>query len=101
MYKLRDYEHFRPYFYSSTLRFSYGTDKGRPSDAWQHRVGSLPPEEMIREIGRLGFAGIILNRRGYRDGGGDLLGALQALGRVPAAETADLVFVPVRASSRP
>jgi hypothetical protein len=99
--KLRDYEHFRPFFFSSALRFSYGTDKGRPSNDWQRRVSALPPGEMTQELERLGFSGIILNRRGYADTGRGMLGALQALGRGPAAETPDLVFVPVRTSTRP
>src|SRR5262249_38293922 len=99
--RMRDYEHFRPYFFSTHLRFSYGTDRGRPRDEWQGRVAALRADAMVGTLERYGFAGIILNRDGFADGGEEVLEGLRAAGR-PASETVDdLVLVPLRPAPEP
>ena len=91
-----DYEHLRPYLHSRRLRFSYGSDKGRARDAWQHRTESLEPEELANALERIGFAGLLVNRKGYQDGAQSLRERLAASGRLEAWESPDGDFLFVR-----
>jgi phosphoglycerol transferase len=77
---LGSYEHFRPYLYSSRLRFSFGSHKGRPREAWQQEVAKMPAEKAIREIASRGFDAIYINRRGFQDGGKALENAIREAG---------------------
>jgi hypothetical protein len=95
------HEHFRPYLYAETLRFSYGTDKGRPREAWQRRVEALPPEAMARALEQIGFAGLLVNRKGYEDGGDELRRRMAAAGRSEAWESADRDFLFIRLTPVP
>ena len=58
------YEHFRPYLFSQTLRYSFGGDKGRPSTDWQHRLDGLPLPDLVAALQHYGFSAILINRRG-------------------------------------
>jgi hypothetical protein len=94
--KASDYENLRPYLYSSSLRFSYGSDKGHPREAWQARVADLPAEALADAAERLGFAGLLVNRKAYADGGRELRERLAATGRLEAWESADGTFLFIR-----
>jgi len=96
-----DYEHLRPYLHARQLRFSYGSDKGRPQDAWQRRVESLEPAPMAEALERMGFAGIVVNRKAYPDGAQELREALAAAGRLEAWESPDRDFLFVRLTPEP
>ena len=96
-----DYEHLRPYLHARQLRFSYGSDKGRPQDAWQRRVESLEPAPMAEALERIGFAGIVVNRKAYPDGAQELREALAAAGRLEAWEGPDRDFLFVRLTPEP
>lgn len=74
------YEHFRPYLYSSNLRYSFGSQKGREREAWQKEVANMPIEKALPEIARRGFAAIYINRRGFQDGGKALEDAIREQG---------------------
>jgi hypothetical protein len=74
------YEHFRPYLYSSKLRYSFGSQKGREREAWQKEVANMPIEKALPEIARRGFAAIYINRRGFQDGGKALEDAIREQG---------------------
>jgi phosphoglycerol transferase len=63
-----DYEMLRPYFHSTSLRWSYPAMVGRSVDAWAARVSALPAPEMLRELADAGFDGIYVDRHGYLDG---------------------------------
>jgi hypothetical protein len=91
-----DYEHLRPYLHSRHLRFSYGSDKGRAREAWQQRAESLEPEPLADVLERIGFAGLLVNRKGYGDGGETLRRRLAATGRQEAWESADRDFLFIR-----
>lgn len=96
------YEHFRPYLYSSKLRYSFGSQKGRDREAWQKEVANMPIEKALPEIARRGFAAIYINRRGFQDGGKALEDAIREQGytkpliRSPAG---DLDCIPLDAKS--
>jgi hypothetical protein len=91
-----DYEHLRPYLYSRRLRFSYGSDKGDPRDAWQARAAGLEPEPLADALERIGFAGLLINRKAYADGAAELRERLAASGRLEAWESPDHDFLFVR-----
>lgn len=64
---LGEYEHFRPYLHSRSLRWSYGAMKGRDEDRWQRETCQRPAAELVKAIAERGFAGIYIDRRGYAD----------------------------------
>lgn len=76
-----DYEHFRPYLTSSTLRFSYGSDKGRSRERWQQEAEKLETSRLVSLLESYGFSAVLINRKGYEDGGAVLLRDMQALGK--------------------
>jgi hypothetical protein len=98
-----DYEHFRPYIASSGLHFSYGSDKGRPRDAWQRRAEALEPEAMASALERIGFAALLVNRKAYDDGAAGLRERLAQSGRAEAWQSpdGDFLFVRLRPASSP
>jgi len=97
------YEHFRPYFYTHDLRYSYGSDKGRPRDAWQRVIVGMTPAGQIAALERYGFSGIYVNREGYPDRGEGLLKQYEAAGRAKVIESPlkDLYCVVLNPSPNP
>jgi phosphoglycerol transferase len=65
--KMQDYEHFRPYFFSTRLRYSYGTAKGRSREAWQKAAAALRPEALVKRLEEVGFNALYINRNGLQD----------------------------------
>jgi hypothetical protein len=98
-----EYDHLRPYLFSTSLRFSFGTDKGRPRESWQLLTAAGPPALMIADLERYGFAGILLDRRAYPANGEAYLADLAAAGRPPtlAHPAGDYVLVPLRPAAAP
>jgi hypothetical protein len=94
IHKMTDYEEFRPYLHSTFLRYSYGTDKGRPRDQWQSEVERFTPAGMVSALERYGFSAILIARNGYIDGGASLLGDLRSARRSDIlAESRDFICV--------
>jgi hypothetical protein len=91
-----DYEHLRPYLHTTRLRFSYGSDKGRPREAWQRRVEALEPAAMAEVLERIGFAGMVVNLKAYADRGQELRTTLADSGRSEAWQSPDHDFLFVR-----
>jgi hypothetical protein len=98
-----EYEPLRPFFFTKTLRFSYGSNKGRPRDDWQFIVEKMQPQEMVSTLERYGFSGIYLNRRGFADRAEGLLKNLGALGKTNVVEDAEReqVCVALNPSAQP
>lgn len=63
--EMGDYEEFKPYLLTQTLKFSYGVAHGRPGYAWGSTVATLPPAEMIGQVHEMGFAAILVDGRAY------------------------------------
>lgn len=59
-----DYDYFRPYLYSRTLRFSYGAMKGRPEARYAVTAAQLPPAEAIAQLDRDGFRAVLFHLGG-------------------------------------
>jgi len=74
------YDPIRPFLYSSKLRYSYGSNKGRQGADWQLDVQRLPAGEMAAVLESYGFSGILLNREVYGDRGEQLLAAFAEAG---------------------
>ena len=80
------YDMLRPYLTTKTLRFSFGSVRGRTREAWQWEVEKLPPAEMAAALEKYGFSAIYINRKGYTDHGDALLKALGDAGHKAIAE---------------
>jgi len=74
------YQAMRPFLYSTKLRYSYGSNKGRQGADWQLDVQDLPAGKMATALESYGFSGILLNRKGYEDRGEHLLSELAKAG---------------------
>jgi len=74
------YDPMRPFLYSTKLRYSYGSNKGRQGADWQLDVQGLPAGEMAAILESYGFSGILLNREVYEDRGEQLLTAFSEAG---------------------
>ncbi|MGO8997555.1 MAG: hypothetical protein ACLQVI_29920 [Polyangiaceae bacterium] len=74
-----DYGLFVPYLHSKSLRWSYGTMRGRRGDGWYKGVAEQPAAAMVDTLASAGFAGIYVDRDGYVDRGAALEGALTAV----------------------
>lgn len=74
------YDLFRPTFFTRTLVFSHGDDKGRPDAQWKFRTATLPAPAMVAELRARGFSGIYLDKRAFPEGARALIASLEAAG---------------------
>jgi phosphoglycerol transferase len=72
-HEMQDYDLLRGYLHSKTLRWSYGSIKGREGDQWRKAAAALPLEHMVAVVARAGYSGIYVDRLGYADHGSQLL----------------------------
>lgn len=63
--EMGDYEEFKPYLFTRTLKFSYGVAHGRPGYAWNSTVATLSPTEMIDQVHGTGFSAILVDGNAY------------------------------------
>ena len=90
-----DYSHFRGYLHSRTIRWSYGTMKGREGAKLQEELGASNPAELVERLEGLGFAGLFINRKGLPDRGRkELEWLLRIVPQVPIqGQDSDLMFL--------
>lgn len=62
-----DYHLYVGYVHSDTLRWSYGSVKGRSEDAWNKAVSEMDYDSMVSYLKEQGFAGIYVDRRAYTE----------------------------------
>lgn len=100
---LNDYEHFRPYLATTTLRFSYGAPKFRARSRWQRDLEGRPMAETVPLLEAYGFAALYINRKGYSDRAEALLRELKDLGysRRLQGELDEQVVVFLRPAAEP
>lgn len=65
--KMEPYEHLTAYIYSNNLKWSYGAMKGRYEDDWQNEINILPLEQKLKVLSIVGFKGIYIDRRAYKE----------------------------------
>jgi phosphoglycerol transferase len=70
--RLNGYDQALGYLQSSTLKWSYGTIKGRRPDLFFHELSKEPLGKQVEVIRRIGFGAIYLDRRGYADNGASI-----------------------------
>lgn len=97
-----DYEHFRPYLHSQTLRFSYGNTRGRTRDAWQREAVGLGVPYLTGALEKYGFSAVWINRNGYDDRGASLIAEFNQAGRSKVlAQNAEFVCMALFPSAQP
>jgi hypothetical protein len=98
---MADYEHFRPYLHTSSLKYSYGTTKGRGDNSWQDNVSGLPPQELAAQLEAAGFGAVIVNRKGYEDRGMGLTQGFLSAGKKVLADSSDMIAFALRPAPNP
>jgi phosphoglycerol transferase len=66
---LEDYDLFRPFFHTRTLRWSYGAMKGSEASRWQADVAARPLPDALERLAFAGFRGVYIDRAGFADRG--------------------------------
>ncbi len=79
---VHSYDLLRPWFFTKSLRLSFGTDKGRQREDWMQAVERMPGAQMASTLEKYGFAGILLNRKGIQENGQTLIKQLKEAGKV-------------------
>ena len=94
VYHLHDYELFTGFLHSKTLRWSYGGMKGRGGDWFFRALAKEPISLQLDVIKRLGFEGLLIDRRGFPDNAVDLINHFTELLGQPALvhENGEIVF---------
>lgn len=100
-----DYSHMRGPLHANTLRFSYGSMKGRVEGDWVRRLSTLPTELALPYYVVAGMRGVWVDRRGYApDVGAALDGDLRRLlgrdGRPLISEDGHLAFYSLMSYAR-
>ena len=91
------YDHFRPSFYSNTLRFSSG-DLKAPRNAWQSELALLEPTVQMNRLESYGFGAVYLNLPAMADRGEAILKTAEGRGapviHSPAGDLACVILKP-------
>lgn len=69
VYKMIDYDHFKSYLHSNSLRWSYGAMKGRATSDWLKDASASDTTKLLEKLSFAGFQGVYIDRYGYEDGG--------------------------------
>ena len=91
------------FLHSSELKWSYGGMKGRDGDLSLRKIAYKSIPEQIKEIRRLGFEGIYVDRRGYHDNAKEVVDEISNfLGSPPILQRKDgaIVFFKLRTPYR-
>lgn len=60
-----DFELFKGYLHSDTLKWSFGISYQTEEDQWDYDTSESEPSQMVAELKDKGFSGIYINRKGY------------------------------------
>jgi phosphoglycerol transferase len=87
----------RGYAVSKQIHWSWGCLKGNRQERTQAAFARLPMDRQLAILKETGFAGLVVERRGYADGGQAIEAELQQLGLAPRQVSPDrqLVFYPL------
>ena len=90
----------RGYAVSSSLHWSWGSLKGGPQGRIHDSFARMPIEEQLPILKEVGFAGVLVERRGYPDNGETVEGELKELGLEAGLQSPDghLAFYPLMGS---
>jgi hypothetical protein len=94
-------EHFRPFLWTESLKFSFGTDKGRPREAWQRKLPASA-SDLVKQLRERQFSALMLNRKGFPDAGQALEKDLSGLARrITPPNDSDLVAFDISGPAEP
>lgn len=65
--KLAHYEEITAWFFTRTLRFSYGDCRGRPESQWQLRLNGEAPRAILDKVESYGFGALVLYTKGLTE----------------------------------
>lgn len=95
-------DHFRPFLYTKTLRYSFGDVKGHLRDAWQEPLALLSPEAQMEKLESYGFGALYVNGAGLQDHGAAYLKAASKRGaQVITSPAGDLNCIFLNPSATP
>ena len=63
--EMYDFELFKGYLHSDTLKWSFGISYGTDEDEWDYNTANMNVEDMIAELYNKCFSGIYIDRDGY------------------------------------
>jgi hypothetical protein len=97
------YDNFRPYLYSQSLHFSFGSDKGRVRELWQHDVIKVPLAGFVARLERYGFSALCVDLSIFPDKGAGFLAAIRDEGHTDLfqSDKGDLLCVLLKPSPQP
>jgi len=98
------YDHFRPYLFSQHLRYSFGSDKGRPQQHWQESVKQMQQlNDLVTRLEGYGFAAIYVNRGGFTDKAEPMIDMFKKMGRgdIIESEQHDIYCVLLKPAAQP
>jgi phosphoglycerol transferase len=75
--RMRQYDHFKPYLVSESLRFSYPA-LSNEQVAWQQAVARLDAGHLAPQLAGAGFDAVLVDRNGYQDNGEAIVAALRS-----------------------
>lgn len=79
LHQLHTYDLAAGFLHSHSLRWNYGGMKGREGDLFFRSLSREPIEKQVEVIKQLGFSGIYIDRRGYKDNGQSLIAQLSQI----------------------
>jgi len=89
-FRLQSYELAQGFLNSSSLRWSYGSMKGREGDIFYRSLSTESISKQLDVIKKLGFEGIYVDKRGFEDSGKAVIDAIiNQLGTQPSLSRAD------------
>ncbi len=100
---LSPYDELRPFLFSDRLRFSFGSDKGRPQASWTDGLAHSTLAEIVQKLEAYGFGAIYINLAGFGAQGPEVIKQLQALGLTSMIQNdrGDLACVFLKPSPNP
>jgi phosphoglycerol transferase len=102
LYNLDTYDLSAGFLHSKELRWSYAGMKGREGDLFYRMLAREPIEKQVDVIRQMGFSGIYIDRRGFKDNATMLIDRLSTvLNTGPSIQRADGQVVFFRLSSLP
>ncbi|MBM3270077.1 MAG: hypothetical protein FJZ01_20785 [Candidatus Sericytochromatia bacterium] len=98
IHELPDYDLFRGYLQSRSLRWSYGAMKGRSGDLWHRHLAEHPLDERLASAVAAGFQAVVVARKGFPDRGAAIERELADLAGAPPLVSRDetLAFFDLR-----
>jgi hypothetical protein len=74
-----DTEQLKPFMHSSTLQWTSGGVKGRPTSEWVRFLEELGPKDAALAARAAGFAGILVDSAAYPNQGTEMINALEGM----------------------